>query len=128
MNNLDIDSKTNYRRPFNFDEAQKQGFTRKTVFETEHMRFSIYMILLGHENPLHRHPLSDEILAFTHGKGDCVVGDELIPVETGSVLFIAKNVQHAVRNTQESEILGCTVTHSPLPVEHVMVKCNDCPE
>jgi len=121
VNTVDRDSKADYRKPFNFEEAKKQGFTRKTLFETEQMRFSIYMILPAHENPMHRHPNSDEILAFTHGKGECVVGDEVIPVEPGSVLFIAKDVPHAVRNTGDSDILCCTVTQSPLPCEHVMV-------
>jgi mannose-6-phosphate isomerase-like protein (cupin superfamily) len=119
---LDIDSKERYKKPFNFEEAEKQGFTRKTLFETDHMRFSVYMILPGQENPLHRHPQSDEILAFTYGQGECVVGEEVVPVETGSVLFIPKNMPHAVRNTHESEILACTVTQSPLPCEHVMVE------
>ncbi|MFZ5867883.1 MAG: cupin domain-containing protein [Thermodesulfobacteriota bacterium] len=121
MPTMDVDSKANYKRPFNFEEARERGFTRKTLFETPHMRYSIYMILPGQENPLHRHPESDEILGFTHGEGECVVGDEVIPVQAGAVIFIAKNVPHAVRNTHKSEILGCTVTQSPLPCEHVMV-------
>ena len=121
MATLDIDSKEHYKKPFNFEEAEKQGFTRKTLFETEHMRFSVYMILPGQENPLHSHPGSDEILAFTYGKGECVVGEEVVPVESGSVLFIPKDVPHAVRNTHESDILACTVTQSPLPCEHVMM-------
>jgi mannose-6-phosphate isomerase-like protein (cupin superfamily) len=118
---LDVDSKEHYKKPFNFEEAEKQGFTRKTLFETEHMRFSVYMILPGQENPLHSHPGSDEILAFTYGKGECVVGEEVVPVESGSVLFIPKDVPHAVRNTHELDILACTVTQSPLPCEHVMM-------
>jgi quercetin dioxygenase-like cupin family protein len=121
MATMDKDSKEHFKKPFNFEEAEKQGFTRKTLFETEHMRFSIYMILPGHENPLHRHPLSDEILAFTHGRGECVVGEDVYQVEPGNVLLIPKDVPHAVRNTHDSETLGCTVTQSPLPCEHVMV-------
>jgi mannose-6-phosphate isomerase-like protein (cupin superfamily) len=120
MDGIDVDSKDNYKKPFNFEEAQKKGFTRKTLFETEHMRFSIYMILPGQENPLHRHPLSDEILAFTHGSGECVVGDEVVSVEPGSVLFIPLDVPHAVKNTNKLETLACTVVQSPLPCEHVM--------
>jgi mannose-6-phosphate isomerase-like protein (cupin superfamily) len=121
MATLDTDSKEHYKKPFNFEEAEKQGFTRKTLFETEHMRFSVYMILPGQENPLHSHPGSDEILAFTYGMGECVVGEEVVPVETGSVLFIPRDVPHAVRNTHTSDILACTVTQSPLPCEHVMM-------
>lgn len=121
MATIDRDSKEHFKKPFNFEEAEKQGFTRKTLFETEYMRFSIYMILPGHENPLHRHPLSDEILAFTHGRGECVVGENVYQVEPGNVLLIPKDVPHAVRNTHESEPLGCTVIQSPLPCEHVMV-------
>ncbi len=122
MATLDTDSKEHYKKPFNFEEADRQGFTRKTVYETEHMRFSIYMILPGKENPLHSHPKSDEILAFTNGKGECIVGEDVVPVESGSVLFIPRDVPHAVRNTHESEILACTVTQSPLPCEHVMME------
>ena len=121
MARIDRDSKEHFKKPFNFEEAEKQGFTRKTLFETEHMRFSIYMILPGHENPLHRHPLSDEILAFTHGRGECGVGEDVYQVEPGSVLFIPKDVPHAVRNTHETDPFGCTVTQAPLPCEHVMV-------
>gem|GEM_PF-952931 len=120
MSIVDPDSKERYKRPFSFEEAQKTGFTRKTLFETEHMRFSIYMILPGHENPLHRHPESDEVLAFTHGQGKCEVGNQVFEVAVGDVIFVPKDVPHAIRNTHESEMLGCTVTQSPLPCEHVM--------
>jgi len=49
------------------------------------MRFSIYMILPGHENPLHRHPGSDEILFFNYGTGECVIGNKTYPVEDDSL-------------------------------------------
>jgi mannose-6-phosphate isomerase-like protein (cupin superfamily) len=61
------------------------------------MRFSIYMILPGHENPLHRHPGSDEILFFSNGTGECIIGDKTWPVKNGVVLFVP-NTTTTLRN------------------------------
>ncbi len=119
---LDIHSKAHYNKPFNFEEPKKRGFTRKPLFDTRHMRFTVYMILPGQVNSLHGHPGSDASLAFTYGKGECVVREEVVPVESGSVLLISTDFPPAVRNTHESDILECTVAESPLPCEHIIVE------
>ena len=54
--------------------------------------------------------------------GECVIGNKTYPVENGTVLFVPKDVPHAIKNTHGSVTLGCTVTQSPLPCEHIIVE------
>jgi len=109
---------------FNLSEAlefRTNAFVRKRLFQTESLHFNVYCIVPGQENPLHRHPLSDEILYFVSGAGECVVGDDVYPVEPGDFVLAPKDAPHAVRNTGE-ENLVCILVQSPLPCEHVAVR------
>lgn len=66
------------KKHFNLKDAKtfrKNFFTRKRLFETTDMHFNIYCIAPGQFNSLHRHPLSDEILYFIEGSGECIVGE-----------------------------------------------------
>ena len=112
------------RKHFNLKDAEEfrgKFFLRKRLFETSDMHFNIYCIAAGQENPLHRHPDSDEILYFVEGTGECVCGDETYDVKTGDLVFVPKDVPHAIRNTHESENMVCILAQSPLPCVHVAV-------
>jgi mannose-6-phosphate isomerase-like protein (cupin superfamily) len=109
---------------FNLQEAQefrKGGFVRKRLFETSDMQFNVYCIAPGQQNPLHRHPISDEILYFVEGTGECVVGTQQYSVKAGDLVLIPKNSAHSIRNTHFSENMICILAQSPLPCEHVLV-------
>ena len=89
------------------------------------MHFNVYCIAPGQENPLHRHPLSDEILYFVEGNGECVVGLETCPVKPGDLVFVPKNIPHSIRNTHATANMVCILAQSPLPCQHVAVKKED---
>ena len=111
------------KQHFNLAEAvefRPNAFVRKRLFEGESLHFNVYCIVPGQENPLHRHPLSDEVLYFVQGTGECVVGDAVYPVKPGDLVLAPKDAPHAVRNTGD-ENLVCILAQSPLPCDHVAV-------
>jgi len=103
------------------DAFREQAFVRKRLFETSDMHFNVYCIAPGQQNPLHRHPISDEILYFVEGRGECVVGRDTYSVKAGDLVFVPKNSPHAIRKTHSSENMVCIPAQSPLPCEHVPV-------
>jgi quercetin dioxygenase-like cupin family protein len=103
------------------EEFRERFFIRKRLFETSDMHFNVYCIAPGQQNPLHRHPLSDEILYFVEGAGQCVVGNELYEVKSGDLVFVPKDAPHSIRNTHASYNMVCILAQSPLPCEHVPV-------
>lgn len=52
--------------------------------------------------PLHRHEHEDEILFVHEGKGTGILGDERVPVEPGTTIYIPHGVWHGVDNTSDS--------------------------
>lgn len=104
------------------EEFLPDRFNRKRLFETSDMHFNIYCIAPGQENPLHRHPISDEILYFVEGSGECVVGRETYRVERGDLVLVPKNAPHAIRNTHAADNMVCILAQTPLPCEHVPVE------
>lgn len=103
------------------EEFRERFFIRKRLFETSDMHFNVYCIAPGQQNPLHRHPLSDEILYFVEGVGQCVVGKELYEVTSGDLVLVPKDAPHSIRNTHASKNMVCILAQSPLPCEHVPV-------
>lgn len=79
-------------------------------------------IVPGQQNPLHRHPLSDEILYFVEGEGECVVGLEICPVKPGDLVLVPKNVPHSISNTHATAKMVCILAQSPTPCQHLAVK------
>ena len=103
------------------EEFRDRFFIRKRLFETSAMHFNVYCIAPGQQNPLHRHPLSDEILYFVEGVGQCVVGKKSYAVKSGDLVFVRKDAPHSIRNTYASQNMVCILASSPLPCEHVPV-------
>lgn len=112
------------KRHFSLDAAvefRENDFLRKRLFETSDMHFNVYCIAPGQENPLHRHPDSDEILYFVAGSGECDCGEAIYRVSQGDVVLVPKDVPHAIRNTHALENMVCILAQSPLPCVHVPV-------
>lgn len=110
---------------FNLGEAEQfseQGFVRRRLFETDGMHFNIYCLAPGQQNPLHRHPDTDEVVYFVRGTGECVVGQRTCRVKPGDLVFVGKDLPHAVINTHATENLVCILAQAPLPCVHVPVK------
>ena len=116
------------KKHFNLKDAEtfrENFFIRKRLFETTDMHFNIYCIAPGQFNPLHRHPLSDEILYFIEGSGECIVGSDIIAVGSGDLVYVPKDVPHSIRNTHDKANMLCILAQSPLPCEHVPVKAGE---
>ena len=116
------------KKHFNLKDAdtfRENFFTRKLLFETTDMHFNIYCIAPGQFNSLHRHPLSDEILYFIEGSGECIVGSDIIAVGCGDLVYVPKDVPHSIRNTHDKANMLCILAQSPLPCEHVPVKAGE---
>ena len=114
------------KKHFNIKEAEEfseKAFVRKRLFETSDMNFNIYCIRPGQQNPMHKHPNSDEILYFVEGIGECIVGDDTFQVKPGDVVLVPKNASHAILNMHESQNMVCVLAQSPLPCEHVSACC-----
>lgn len=109
------------------EEFRERFFIRKRLFETSDMHFNVYCIAPGQQNPLHRHPHSDEILYFVEGVGQCVVGKESYTVKSGDLVFVPKNEAHSIQNTHASQNMVCILAQSPLPCEHVPVGTEEQP-
>lgn len=106
---------------FDVLEFRQDAFVRKRLFETDSLNFNVYCIVPGQENPLHRHPLSDEVLYFVSGTGECRVGDVVYQVKPGDLVLAPKDAPHSVRNTHATENMVCILAQTPLPCEHVPV-------
>ena len=113
---------------FNLKDAvtfHEKFFIRKRLFESSDMHFNVYCIAPGQHNPLHRHPISDEILYFVEGHGECIVGSETYEVGSGDLVFVPKDVPHSIRNTHSTANMVCILAQSPLPCQHVAVETED---
>ena len=102
-------------------EFKTEGFVRKRIYQTENLYFNIYCIDVGQKNPLHKHPISDEVLYFIEGEGKCVVGEKVYQVKGRTTILVPKDIPHSIVNTGNTPML-CVLAQAPLPCEHVPVK------
>lgn len=111
------------KKHFNLKEVEefRSHFVRKRLFETSQMHFNVYCIAPGQQNPLHRHPISDEILYFVEGEGVCVVGEDTYFVRPGDLVWVPKDAPHSIRNSHATDKMVCILAQAPLPCEHVSV-------
>lgn len=42
----------------------------------------------------HRHPITEEVLFFVEGEGECVVGKEITKVRPLTIVWVPKEVAH----------------------------------
>jgi quercetin dioxygenase-like cupin family protein len=59
----------------------------------------------GSKHDIHRHPNAEEWEYVVSGVGVKHVGDEVIPLRAGDVVFVPQNVDHALENGSETEPL-----------------------
>jgi len=88
----------------------------KIIMSPEVNNYEEATILFSHIPPgsstgMHTHT-SDEIM-YVIGRGESQVGDEVIKLETDSVIYAPKGVQHECRNTSETETLKLFCVYIP---------------
>ena len=91
----------------------------KIIMSPELNDYQNATILFSHIPPgsttgVHTHPV-DEIM-YVVGRGEGQVGDEVTELQTDSVIFATKGIEHECRNTSESETLKLFCVYVP-PLE-----------
>jgi mannose-6-phosphate isomerase-like protein (cupin superfamily) len=62
---------------------------------------------------LHVHPDAEELVIVTRGRGQAIVGNERLDVQTGDVVYVPPAVEHELRNTGD-ELLGVLFINVPV--------------
>jgi mannose-6-phosphate isomerase-like protein (cupin superfamily) len=70
---------------------------RKKLIASENMVAELVCYEPGQATVPHLHPRQDEIFYVIAGKGTIVVGEEIVPVSAGSVVFGPLGVRHGIR-------------------------------
>jgi mannose-6-phosphate isomerase-like protein (cupin superfamily) len=66
-----------------------------------------------HVAELHVHPDAEELVIVTRGRGQAIVGNERLDVQTGDVVYVPPAVEHELRNTGD-ELLGVLFINVPV--------------
>lgn len=101
-------------------EFHPKAFVRKRLIQTGSLNFNMYCIEPGQKNPLHRHPITEEVLFFVEGEGDCIVGKEITRVAPRTAVWVPKDAPHEIINTGATRMIVLLV-QAPVPCEHVYV-------
>ncbi|MFC2052664.1 cupin domain-containing protein [Chloroflexota bacterium] len=91
----------------------------KVIISPEVNGYKEATVLFSHIPPgsgtgKHTHT-SDEIM-YVVGRGESLVGEEITKLETDSVIFAPKGIEHECRNTSETETLKLFCVYIP-PLE-----------
>jgi quercetin dioxygenase-like cupin family protein len=70
---------------------------------------------------LHTHPV-EEALTFLAGSGEATLGEENVPIASGTSLYIPAGVVHGFRNTGETPMHVFVVFPTPTFAETTMVE------
>jgi quercetin dioxygenase-like cupin family protein len=89
------------------------GITRRVVLDNDEARATRVRFAPGAREPIHSHPFDLVLVQLTPAKMEVQVGDEktVKDYEIGAVIFLPRNVPHAVASSHPSpfEFLGVTV-------------------
>jgi mannose-6-phosphate isomerase-like protein (cupin superfamily) len=66
-----------------------------------------------HVAELHVHPDAEELVIVPRGRGQAIVGNERLDVQTGDVVYVPPAVEHELRNTGD-ELLGVLFINVPV--------------
>jgi mannose-6-phosphate isomerase-like protein (cupin superfamily) len=85
------------------DEAARREETGRPWLEfltVPDLSMGIYALPVG-EKDLQKPHLQDEIYVVTKGKAVVVIGEERTPVAAGSIIYVAKGVEHRFEDIEE---------------------------
>ena len=81
-----------------FDWGTLQWLANGAVFPGAAQTLGICHLFAGKANPMHYHPNCEEILYVQSGTGKHLLGDEWVPVRSGSVVRIPAMMKHKLIN------------------------------
>lgn len=89
---------------FHIDRLTEQNATSGTLYHeflrVQSMSMGVYQLPAGGTDPQQPHT-EDEAYYVVSGKGKIRVGDEIYPVEAGSVIFVAAHVEHKFHDIEQ---------------------------
>jgi len=66
----------------------------------------------GSQQPLHRHPDLEQVYVIVRGRGTMIVGPETQEVVAGTLVFVPRGAEHAIRN-DGAELLSYVSATAP---------------
>jgi mannose-6-phosphate isomerase-like protein (cupin superfamily) len=75
----------------------------------------------GSSIPVHLHEKEDELILIQSGEGTARLGDERVPLRTGSTLFVPRGTWHAGQNTGAT-IMNWVAIYSPAGFEQYFLE------
>lgn len=93
--------------------ASPEKMTKTPVFESERMRFDVYVLLSGQSQKTHAHAESDKIYLVLEGRGTVEIGGEMAILGPGEAAIARAGVAHGIRN-DGAEPLRCLAVMSPI--------------
>ena len=82
-------------------------------FDSEHLSITWVEGKPGSEQPLHSHPVSEQVYVIVRGRGRMTVGDEVRELGPGTLVFIPPGNRHAVRNIGDEPLVFVSATSPP---------------
>jgi mannose-6-phosphate isomerase-like protein (cupin superfamily) len=67
----------------------------------------------GSEQPVHKHPNSEQVYVVVRGRGVMRVGNEEREVEAGTMVLVPPRTGHAIRNAGEEPLVFVSATSPP---------------
>lgn len=90
--------------------ASIRGISSDHVLENDGLTVAVVRLAPGALVPLHRHEHSDEIFDVLYGKGEILINDQWVPLESGCTALVEAGALHALRNPgSETLVLRETV-------------------
>lgn len=84
--------------------GQKRVFLRNEDQETSLTQFAHGYFKSGEKCPLHKHPTMEELFYFMEGRGEYLVGEDIVSIEPGLFLRIPANVLHELRANKGEDL------------------------
>ena len=67
----------------------------------------------GSEQPLHSHPINEQVYVIVEGRGAMTVGDETEEVGPGAAILVPPGTDHSIRNIGKARIVFISATSPP---------------
>lgn len=105
-----------------FDNGEKivsllLSSTKESEVPAECRFIDIFFLPAGEELGAHLHEKATAQIAVMQGSGKALIGDEVIPFETGDTLTFPKGVVHNVLAHEGEELVFISFQDSPIPQE-----------
>lgn len=102
---------------FKAQELSEDGVKKVTLIATDELAVDTYYFKPGQVLDYHRHPNGDQIFIIQKGEGSFYLddgsGEEVVPLEEGSVILAPKGVWHKLVNERKDVMIASQATKQP---------------